>query len=62
MYNCFFMANKSLGIQASRFLAQMSPEFVCPMGTALQWYFHTFGATGKAVEELQVNSINAGHE
>jgi hypothetical protein len=40
----------------------MSPEFVCLMATALQWHLHTYVATGKAVQALLFNSINAGGE
>jgi len=35
IYHCFFKANKSLGIQDSSFLAQMSPEFICLIATVL---------------------------
>jgi hypothetical protein len=62
IYHCFFKANKSLGVLDSRFLAQMSPEFICLMATALQWHLHTYVATGKAVQALLFNSINAGGE
>jgi len=52
IYHCFFMANKSLGVQDLRFLAQMSPKFICLMATALQWHLHSYVATAKAVQAL----------
>jgi len=55
IYNCFFKANNSLGVQDWRFLAQMSTKFVCLMATTLQWHLHTYVATGKAVQELLFN-------
>ena len=62
IYQCFFKANKSLGVQDSHFLVQLSPKFVCLMATALQWHLHTYVATGKAVQAQLFNSINAGSE
>jgi hypothetical protein len=54
--------NKSLGVQDSRFLVQMSPEFVCLMATALQWHLLTYVAAGKVVQLLIFNLINTGGE
>jgi len=62
IYHCVFEAIKSLGIQNLCFLMQMSPEFVCLKATALQWHLHTYIATGKAVQSLLFNLINAGGE
>jgi hypothetical protein len=55
IYHCYFKGKKSLGVQVSRFLAQMAPKFVCLMATALQWHLHTYIATGKAVQVLLFN-------
>jgi hypothetical protein len=46
------MANNALAVQDMRLLAQMSPEFMCLIATALQGQLHTYDATGMAVEVL----------
>jgi len=62
MYHCFFNTNKSQGLHDSGFLVQMSPEFICLMAPALQWHLPIYIATGKVVQALQFNSVDADGE
>ncbi|KAF8535312.1 hypothetical protein BDD12DRAFT_893339 [Trichophaea hybrida] len=57
--NCFFKANKLLGVQNARFLAKTIPEFICLMATALQCHPNRYFATGNIVQPLLYNSANA---
>jgi len=54
------MGNKSLGVQALYFRAQISPKFVCLMATAIQWHLHIYVAAGKAEQALLISLKHSG--
>jgi len=62
IYQCLLHVITMLGIQDLQLLVQMSPEFICLMGTTFQWGLHHYIPSGKAVQARLLNLINARGE